>query len=184
MNIREQIIGFRKLISEQEKQDASRMITKTVMTTPQWIKAHTVCLYVSIPEEVDTSLLMRAALGDRKIVCIPRVTDKQTLTLFQIHTFDDLASGAFGIFEPKAYCKEVEIQSVNLFIVPGVAFDPTCFRMGWGRGYYDILLAGVSSYKIGLAHSCQIVPRLTHKKYDIPMDTVITEKEVYDANTH
>lgn len=160
----------------------SRCITKRVMATTQWQRAQTVCLYVSIPEEVDTSLLVRAALGERKIVCVPRITEAKKLALYQIHTFDDLAPGHFGIYEPKTYCKEVAKRLVDLFIVPGVAFDPQGNRLGWGAGYYDALLKELPAYTIGLAYSCQIVPRLHRKKYDIPMNTVITENSVLSSS--
>lgn len=64
---------------------------------------------------------------------------------------------------------------VDLFIVPGVAFDRQGNRLGRGGGYYDRLLANVSVPIIGLAYKCQIVSRLPRQLYDIPVSTVIHE---------
>ncbi len=174
------MIKKRSLIPLAKRSEASRIIAENVMARPEWERAKTVCIYISLPEEVDTSLLVGEAMMSRKVVCVPKIArGKKTLRLFRIHTFDDLTPGRFGIFEPKDYCTEVPVAAVDVFIVPGVAFDYGNYRVGWGKGYYDTLLNGIRAPKIGLAYECQIVPRLIRTKYDIPMDVVITEKNVY-----
>lgn len=174
--IRRQMIARRRASSQTEKQKASQTISKTLRARPECRKATAICVYVSLPDEVDTTTLLRAFIHQKKTVVVPRVAGKE-LTLHRIRTLRDLRTGSFGIAEPKRSCPEIEKSLVDLFIVPGIAFDRQGFRLGWGKGYYDRLLKGVKAPKIGLAFASQIVPRLFHKRYDIPMDIVITEHE-------
>lgn len=174
--IRRQMIAHRRASSQTEKQKASQTISKTLLARPECKKTTAICVYVSLPDEVDTTTLLRAFIHQKKTVVVPRVAGKE-LKLHRIRTLRDLRKGSFGIAEAKRSCPEVETSYVDLFIVPGVAFDRKGYRLGRGRGYYDRLLSHVQVPKIGLAYSFQIVPRLPHKEYDIPMDIVITEHE-------
>ncbi len=170
------MIARRNASTQTEKQKASQIICKTLLVRPECKKATAICVYVSLPEEVDTRNIFQTLFEQKKSVIVPRVEGSH-LRLHQIQSMDDLTKGSFGIAEPKRSCPEVETSFVDLFIVPGIAFDRSGYRLGWGKGYYDRLLAGVSATKIGLAYSFQIVSRLPHTGYDIPMDIVITEHE-------
>lgn len=151
-------------------------ILKKLSRHPAIRSASCVCTYVSLPGEVDTKQIIAMLLTKRKTVVVPKIEGRD-LELRKITSIEDLAPGTFGILEPELSCPLVQKSSVNVFIVPGVVFDRQGNRKGRGKGYYDRLLAGVKATKIGLAYNYQIVPRLPHKKYDIPMDIVITEDE-------
>lgn len=147
---------MRQAIQSHDRSIADRVISKKLRQRDEWRLAHCVCIYISTPEEVDTRQLMR----QQKQFVVPRVAGKM-LTLHRFGGLEDL----------------VPVSTIDLFIVPGIAFDLLGFRLGWGKGYYDRLLVGVTVPKIGLAYNCQIVPRLPRRSYDIPMDIVITEHE-------
>jgi 5-formyltetrahydrofolate cyclo-ligase len=159
----------------EEKQKADRIICDNVMVLPEWRKATIVCLYMSTADEVDTKPLLAAALTEKKQVVFPRV-DHERLVLYQIRSIKDFTRGAYHILEPKKTMLIVDPASVDMFIVPGVAFDRNGYRLGWGKGYYDTLLAGINVPKIGLAYSVQLIAELPHTSYDVPMTMVITEK--------
>ncbi len=131
-----------------------------------------------VSKEVDTIEAIKALLKQQKQVVVPKVEDNE-LRLYRIDSLDDLVPGSFDILEPKSNCQFVTLSDIDVFVVPGFAFDRMGYRLGWGKGYYDRLLASVTAPKIGLAYSLQILPRLDHATYDIPMDTVITEHETY-----
>lgn len=123
------------------KKDASDRITKHVIQRTEWKNAKRICIYQSLPTEVDTRMLIAIAKKQKKTICFPPTSD------------------------------------VDLFIVPGVAFDRKGNRLGRGSGYYDRLLTGIGVPKIGLAYSFQIVAEVPHSSYDVPMTMVITEEE-------
>jgi len=110
-----------------------------------------------------------------KTVVIPKVKDN-VLILHQVRSLDNLEPGRFGIPEPKDSCPVVDKSSVDLFIVPGVAFDRKGYRLGRGLGYYDKLLAGLTASKIGIAYAAQVVAEVPHTSYDVPMTALITQE--------
>ena len=139
-------------------------------------QAGRICLYVSLPEEVDTHAIITTLFKEKRDVIVPRVTS-DSMTLHSILSYDDLIVGSYDIKEPGAKGNNVSLDDIDLFVVPGIAFDRHGYRLGRGKGYYDRLLSRSKAIKIGLAFSCQIVSRLPRDIYDIPMDVVITEKE-------
>ncbi|MBI4136946.1 5-formyltetrahydrofolate cyclo-ligase [Candidatus Roizmanbacteria bacterium] len=153
-----------------------RLIGRVLLSRKEIHDATNVCIYASFSEEVDTRKLIRILLNKRKTVTVPKIVGSD-LELRQINSIENLESGTFGILEPKPACPLVDPTLVDVFIVPGVMFDRKGNRRGRGKGYYDRLLKGAKAIKIGLAYSFQVVPRLPHKKYDIPMDIIITENE-------
>lgn len=112
--------------------------------------------------------------------------DGDQLRLCQVESLADLEPGRFGIEEPKRTIRELDarsisIRDVELVIVPGVAFDAQCGRLGHGQGYYDRLLADAteSTFICGIAFDSQIVPAIPLEPHDIRMDVVVTESRVY-----
>lgn len=77
------------------------------------------------------------------------------------------------------YVENILEEKIDLFIIPGVAFDKNGNRLGRGRGFYDKLLAGKNTVKIGLAFEKQIVDTVPRTDHDIQMDFVVTERGVY-----
>lgn len=141
--------------------------------------------YLSLTDEAATERIVRAALADRKRVVVPVVEAERRLLLVEITAYDrDLAPGAHGILEPPVGGRRlVEASEVDLFIVPGVAFDANGYRLGRGLGYYDRSLAQVKGRAVicALAYELQIIDRLPAAPHDVPMDFIVTEKRVIEC---
>lgn len=86
----------------------------------------------------------------------------------------DLAIGAYGIAEPTG---EVftDYKSIDLAVIPGVAFDMAGHRLGRGKGYYDKLLPRISAFKIGICFPFQLIEEVPAESFDICMNTIITK---------
>jgi len=95
---------------------------------------------MSKPEEVNTTALLAEALTGKKMVVLPRV-ENGSLILHKITSVTDLVRGSYELLEPKKSCKIISKNSVDLFYCAGIAFDRKGNRLGWGKGYYDKLLA-------------------------------------------
>lgn len=175
MNIRDVFLMLRRMIPTDERMKADQKIAGSVVGRPEWKKAGTICLYMSTADEVDTKLLLAAALNGGKTVVYPRV-ERDDLVLHQIRSIKDFTCGAYQILEPKKSTPIIEARSVDLFIVPVIVFDRDGYRLGHGKGYYDRLLTGISAPKIGLAYTIQMVAQVAHTSYDVPMTAVVTEK--------
>ncbi|HIZ33626.1 MAG TPA: 5-formyltetrahydrofolate cyclo-ligase [Candidatus Bacteroides merdigallinarum] len=142
---------------------------------PQWQAAHTVLLYHSLPDEVDTHTFVRRWSG-RKRILLPVV--KGTDLELRLYTGDDhLAEGAFHIDEPTGPIF-TDYAEIDLAVIPGVAFDRRGNRLGRGKGYYDRLLPRIpTAYKLGLCFPFQLVEQIPAEAHDIPMDEVLTANQ-------
>jgi 5-formyltetrahydrofolate cyclo-ligase len=86
-----------------------------------------------------------------------------------------------GIPEPQVLNDHaLVIDEVDLIVIPGVAFDYACNRLGYGGGYYDMLLAQRKKKApiIALAYEEQIVDKIPSESHDIKVDMIITDKKI------
>lgn len=168
---------LRKLIRQRkaehtakEKAEMSARICRQVLTDPHWAKANTVFLYHALTDEVDTTMLIDAAMQEGKTVLLP-VIDGDGLRL-KIHT-GATQTGSYSIQEPigeEFTC----YKEITLAIVPGMAFDKKGNRLGRGRGFYDRTLPKLAeAYKIGLCFPFQLLESIPCEAYDIKMDAVL-----------
>lgn len=144
--------------------------------------------YLPIQSEVDTRSLLRAALTAGKQVVVPIVPTAPTMSdtssenilhhaLLPSLEPDDLFEGAFGTLQPctPQWANEGCWQ---LIVVPMLAFDRMGYRLGYGKGFYDRLLADLGVWKVGVAFAVQEADVLPHEPHDVPLDLIITEDEV------
>ncbi len=150
---------------------------------PGYAAAHTVLLYVgAFAEEIDTrSILLHALAAGKRVLC-PRV-DRQDnrMRLFQVTSPSaDLEPGMLGIPEPRGDCVLVAATEVDWALVPGLAFDCRCHRLGRGGGHYDRLLPGMrpdaSCWALGF--DCQLAAELPIEPHDVPIDGVVTPRRI------
>jgi len=155
-------------------------IMDRILYLPEFLSAKCVLLYSSKGGEVHTDGIIRSALAAGKKVALP-VTgkEKHMLHIYEIKEIDELVLGAFGILEPSVReGREVLPEEVDLALIPGVSFDRRGHRIGYGMGYYDSLLKKIRGRKVGLCYSFQIVEKVPEESHDVPMDALVTEKEV------
>ena len=183
--IREQSHANRNALVE--KDELSKLIMARVMALPEYHAANTVMYYIDVRSEVRTRQALPDALASGKRVIIPYCVDGE-LELFHLESMDELELGMYRILEPKAELrtvaeKKIDVEALDLIIVPGVAFDRRGGRTGHGKGYYDKLLehAKPSTPLVALAFECQMFPEIPMDDHDIYMDKVVTEEAVYDG---
>ena len=144
---------------------------------PEFNNASCILLYASKGSEVHTDGIIQSALALQKRIVLP-VTKKEEkrLELYELKDTKELVAGAFGILEPPQLAgREVKPEEIDLAVVPGVSFDHRGHRIGYGMGYYDLLLKKVKGKKIGLAYSLQIVDHVPNEPHDVAVDMIITE---------
>ena len=93
-----------------------------------------------------------------------------------------MKKGAHGIPEPTEIVP-ISIEEIEIILVPGLAFDKTGARMGFGKGYYDKLLETRKAIKIGICYDFQLLDKIPSEPHDVPMDIIITEKRVQRIKT-
>ena len=118
-------------------------------------------------------------------VCVP-AWDQATGTyvLARLAPAQEVAAGPHGVPEPTAW-QAVNPQTVDLVVVPGMAFDAHGGRLGYGKGYYDRILATcrAACCKIGVGHAWQVVAGdLPLTGHDVRMDLIVTDGGVIDCH--
>lgn len=110
----------------------------------------TVFIYASFQDEPDTSYFMEQCWMQNDRVLVPRIVGAGQFTLHELHKTSDLLPGAWGIPEPGKHTSlwpEGRWQEIDLVVVPGLAFDKTGGRIGFGGGYYDRFMSKLKLLK-------------------------------------
>ena len=186
-NLRKLIQDKRNAIPAEERNNKSRKAAEKFFFTKDYVEAVNILLYFPFRSEIDTTIIIRKALRDRKKIILPRVWHKN-LDLYYIENYEhQLKKGSYGIMEPvPELCKPAEISEIDLAIVPGVCFDKNFNRLGYGGGFYDKLLPLLNNNvkKIALCFEMQMLPEIPISNYDIKVDELITESNIYGAKTN
>jgi 5,10-methenyltetrahydrofolate synthetase len=113
----------------------------------------------------------------------PRV-EGEKMHFFEVASDATFSLNRWGIMEPDAsHSTPVDMKALKGLLVPGLAFDRLCNRLGRGGGYYDRALAEIASInpniiKIGVALDLQVSTEpIPAEVFDVQMDWVITESE-------
>lgn len=150
----------------------SSAICDSVLRLPLWQKARVVMLYSALPDEVDVAALIEKAWQEGKQVLLPKVTGETTMEVQSVGPDTPFFAGAFGISEPMGR-KFQDLLSIDLVVVPGMAFDGRGNRLGRGKGYYDRFLPALTrAYKLGVCFPYQLVDAVPSDPHDCRMDAV------------
>ena len=115
---------------------------------------------------------------------MPKVdAGKKLLMLYEIKDISELNRGYMSIPEPIANNDRLmAVNEIDIIIVPVVAFDAHCNRLGYGKGFYDRLLTQADSNIVGLAYEEQMETSLPVGQYDIKMDIIVTDERIIVCN--
>ena len=178
--IREKYRKIRAQIPSETRKHADSQIAERLFNRPEYRDARIIYCYMSFKDEADTASIIDESLRLGKQVALPRVSGKRKMEFFFISGQKDLVTGFMGIKEPAGYCLEASATSEDaLVLLPGLAFDRSGARLGYGGGFYDTYLAKhAGCKKAALAYSAQIAPEIPTEPVDVKTDMIITEKEL------
>ena len=176
-DIRLEVLEKRARMSPEERASKSRAIGDRLMKTGLWADAKTVFLYMSLPGEVETDRLIAEAWSQGKQVAVPKVTE-EGLVFSKLDSFEELSEGSFHVREPR------EIREISdgraLVIMPGVAFDIKCNRIGYGKGFYDRYLFEHREHPaVALSFDFAVYSKIPSGPHDIKPGLIITESDSY-----
>ncbi|EUJ41678.1 5-formyltetrahydrofolate cyclo-ligase [Brochothrix campestris] len=156
----------RRLLKEQQ-------LYQQLFSSPNWQKATTIGITMSKAPEIATQPIIEQAWAEQKRVVIPRTQSNERLLLFCNYTKSTPTQSLRGIEEPLPTAAVIDAATIDLLIVPGVAFNTAGYRIGFGGGYYDRLLGIYRGTTISLAFSEQLVTELPVEAHDLPVQTVL-----------
>ena len=167
----------------EELKKKSKIILGKLYDLSCYKKAKNILTYVSTGSEADTRELIIKAASDKKKVYVPKVYGKM-MKFHKINSLDELCPGYYGILEPDIHCEEWKsgddnIEGTDLCVMPGLAFDNSFNRIGYGGGFYDRFLSKYPGVvKAALCYEFQMVDSISSEDTDIKPDWIITDMEV------
>ena len=179
--IRKNILYKRNSLSEYEIINHSKIISAKFISTKEYKNSKSIGAYYPTGSEVKTFDIIKHSIERKKEVRLPRVIDSTKIKFFKImeDSFEKIKfiKGKYGIFENST--SNINMEKMDLLIIPGLVFDLQGNRLGYGKGYYDRFLSlRKVKYIIALAYETQVVNEIPNNEHDIPVDVIITEKRI------
>lgn len=172
--LRQQMHAIRESLDSEACKQASARIVGLFEKLPEFTDFRAFALFASMAGEPDTRPLFERIVGSGRQAFLPRCLDDGGLEFVRVEDWSALEPGRFGILEPVESLAPTSASSIDLFLVPGLAFDRRGARLGRGGGYYDRSLPpGCQAW--GLAFESQWVKLVPNEAHDHPVNGVLTE---------
>jgi len=174
--LRKGIKERRKALSEECAAELSEKICARLLAMRETVAARTVLCYYPLKGEPDLRPLMDELRKMGKTVCLP-VVEGEKMRAVIWNEGEELEKVPPGVMQPRGGS---EPRSIDVVIVPGLAFDKNGARLGFGGGYYDRFLAECETDTIGVCFDEFLTENLETQPWDIPMKKVLTDKRFFD----
>lgn len=179
--LRTKLRGVLASIPPEKLVERSRTAAALLFNEPEYRRAEIMMVYLSLPQEADTTRIVLQAWQDRKRVLAPQVNwESEAMIPIEIRNLDtDVVRGEYDLRQP-VRGQPIPIELIDLVIVPGLGFDPTGNRLGRGRGFYDRFLSRPEfrGSTCGFALEEQVVESVPAKPHDMKIDLLVTDKAV------
>lgn len=165
----------RRAVPAEDRLRHAEAAAERLLALPEIASARTVLAYAATPEEIDPAPAVEALRARGATIALPRVTGPGRLTLHRVDPGIMLVPGPFGLLEPPRDSPTVAPGEIDVAIVPGVAFDGACRRIGHGGGFYDHLSSMmVDAVTVGLAFDEQVLGEVPYADHDVCVDILVT----------
>lgn len=179
--IRKKYLDKRNALTQDKREKAGKKITERLLKLPEVASAPIVFVYASYQSEVSTKQLIQTLVAQGRTVAVPKV-EGQEMEFYPVSSWEDLFPGYRGILEPQVIfgTEPVVPGPRDVLLLPGVCFDYSGNRIGYGGGYYDRYLqrlTGKKAVRAGVAYHSQIYPSvLPAEPQDAAVDYVVSER--------
>ncbi|ATZ17847.1 5-formyltetrahydrofolate cyclo-ligase [Mesoplasma melaleucae] len=183
--IRDKFLKTRSFLSKAYKEEVNKIIERKVNHYIERYNLNKIAIYLATENEPNTLNIIQTSLKKGIEVYVPLILENNTMEFRRITNLEtDLEKNKIlNILQPKKTCELLpENNYINTMFIPLVAFDLRLNRIGMGRGFYDrwINENDYLGYKIGLSASSQLSNEtIDAEEFDVRLDNVITEKEIY-----
>lgn len=186
--IRKRLRAQRQHLNKTSIEQAAKRVAAQIIHLRQFIEGKTLAFYLPQENELDPQPTIHCAIDLKKTLYLPVVPTKgdKILAFYSYHPNDTLITNRYDIFEPDTKTQTaIDRTTLDIIFVPLVSFDKACNRLGRGAGYYDHTLAfiktavGKRPLLVGLAYEFQKISKIEPSKWDVPLDYVVTEENIY-----
>lgn len=173
--LRREMRAALKAVPPAELARQSALACGRLCALPEFQRAGVILAYMAMDHECSPAPAVEEARRNGKAVAFPLCGPDCSLRLLVPWGQSSFCRGRYGIWEPiPEKCHEVEPTELDFIILPGLAFDRACNRLGQGAGYYDRLLPRTRAFLAGLGLDIQLVEQAPAGPLDIPLHAVAT----------
>jgi 5-formyltetrahydrofolate cyclo-ligase len=170
-------------LTPQQIAERSARACNLLLGQPEYARAESIMIYLSMPQEVDTAAIAVRAWEDLKRVLAPRVAwEQRRMHPVEIHSLASSTTeqDGVGIRQPPSDGQVLPVSEIDLIIVPGLGFDESGNRLGRGRGFYDRFLGhrDFRGIACALAFEEQVLPQVPSEALDVKVDMLVTDVRV------
>lgn len=180
-SLRQTLREKRKHLSLHDIKVASNAVFQKIISLPVFSNSQHIACYFANENEIDPSSIVNHAQKQNKKIYFP-VLENRELLFCTVNHHTQYEKNALQILEPVHTQNDFfPTEKIDLFLIPLVVFDTHCHRVGRGAGFYDRTLTHRSknATMIGLAYAFQKVDRIIPQSWDIAMDMIVTEQNIY-----
>lgn len=159
--------------------EISSKIVHNIKNQGFYSKAQHILSFYPFNNEVDLRELYK---DSTKNWYLPRVEmEHKSLIIHDYKYGNDLVKNKWGVYEPCCDLEEVDIKHFDMVIIPALMVDKNGHRLGYGAGFYDRFIPGLNEncFKIVPVPEELFVDSLPFDHWDIPVNMVVTEKNIY-----
>ena len=168
-------------ITDEQRLAKSKKACQNLLGVEEFQNASVIMIFLSLPHEIDTSAVILNAWQMDKTVSVPKVSWHQRHMIpVEINSLETGFSTETGGLRNPITGAPVPLEEIDIVIAPGLGFDRNGNRLGRGGSYYDRFFANKwgKAVKCGIAFEEQIVDQVPMTESDVPMDMLVTDKEV------
>ena len=172
--LRKRCKAIRRDLGEEFRRKASETICAHLADWSVFQTSEIILTYMPIRDEVDLRSLITDFPGKRWL--LPRIIPgEEGRMVFHPYDSENLILHPFGMAEPAPHLPQIPANEIQLVLAPGLAFDRSGWRLGYGGGFFDRFLKGFDGVSVGVAFRDMLLGAIPHGEYDIPVDWLVIE---------
>lgn len=179
--MREHLRDCLQELTTEQRRNKSNRACRLLVELPVFQEASVVMMFLSLPDEIDTTEALETAWAEGKTVVVPKIRWKDRhMEAVQVHSLQD----EFNVCPRGLRCPTehqiVPLEDIDLVITPGLGFDENGHRLGRGGAFYDRFFhqERLHAQRYGLAYEEQVVSVIPTVPHDRPVDGIITDERV------
>lgn len=169
--------ALRKAMGASQVQQSSRQVAEHIMACDAYRKAKCIMGYLAFGQELSVDMVLRHALSVGKLVAVPHIISATEFVPVLLQGFEAFELDRFGIRSVPQPVRIIDPASIDLVLVPGVAFGIDGSRVGMGVGYYDRFLPQAKgAVTVGVAYEALLQRAIPCDKYDAQVEYIVSER--------
>ena len=185
-DLRKEMRSVLATITPEQRHIRSLDVCHQLQDTPEFRRAETIMLFLSMEQEVETSTLVLQAWKEGKTVALPRVRwAEREIEPVAIKSLDTSPNPSMQGLRDPVGGTPISLARIDLVAVPGLAFDRRGYRLGRGKGFYDRFLSKKDFHglRIALCFQEQVLEDLLPvEPHDMPMNMIVTDQKILRCN--